>query len=89
VWLNSTPRRAWPRNLRRDPRAALNVLNLENPYEYLEIRGQAIEFTEEGAEDHIDFLAQKYLGEETYPYRQPGDRRVIIKITPEWARRQG
>jgi PPOX class probable F420-dependent enzyme len=89
VWLNSSESRDWPRNLRRDPRVALNVQNLENPYEYLEIRGHAIEFTLEGAEEHIDFLAKKYLGEDTYPYRQPGDRRVIIKVTPEWARRQG
>ena len=89
VWLNSTGGRDWPRNLQRDPRAALNVQNLENPYEYLELRGRAIEFTRDGAEEHIDFLAKKYLGEDIYPYRQPGEERVIIKIAPDWARRQG
>lgn len=89
VWLNSAEGRVWPRNLQRDPRVALNVLNLENPFENLEIRGHATEFTLEGAEDHIDFLAKKYLGEDIYPYRQPGVRRLIIKVTPEWTRRQG
>jgi PPOX class probable F420-dependent enzyme len=89
VWLNSAEGRDWPRNLQRDSRAALNVQNLENPYEYLELRGHAVEFTPEGAEEHIDFLARKYLGEDTYPYRQPGEERLIIKIAPDWARRQG
>jgi PPOX class probable F420-dependent enzyme len=88
VWLNSAEGRAWPSNLRRDPRVAINVQNLENPQENLEIRGEASEITPEGADEHIDFLAKKYLGEDSYPYRQPGEQRLIIKITPEWVRHQ-
>ena len=45
--------------------------------------------TRDGADEHIDFLAKKYLGEDSYPYRQPDERRVIIKVLPEWARHQG
>ncbi len=88
VWLNSAEGRAWPANLRRDARVALNVQNLENPQENLEIRGEASEITREGADEHIDFLAQKYLGEDSYPYRQPGEQRLLIKVTPEWVRHQ-
>ena len=54
VWLNSAQGRAWPANLRRDPRVALNVQNLENPQENLEIRGEASEITPDGADEHID-----------------------------------
>jgi PPOX class probable F420-dependent enzyme len=89
VWLNSAAGRAWPANLRRDPRVALNVQNLENHQENLEIRGEASEITPDGADEHIDFLAKKYLGEDSYPYRQPGEQRLIIKIAPEWVRHQG
>jgi PPOX class probable F420-dependent enzyme len=89
VWLNSAQGRAWPANLRRDPRVALNVQNLEKTQENLEIRGEATEITPEGADEHIDFLAHKYLGADSYPYRQPGEQRLIIKIAPEWVRHQG
>lgn len=89
VWLNSAEGRAWPANLKRDPRVAMNVQNLENPQEFVEIRGLVSTITRDGADEHIDFLAKKYLGEDSYPYRQPDERRVIIKVLPEWARHQG
>ena len=60
--LNSAEGRAWPRNLERDPRVTLAVQNIENPYEYLEMRGRVAERTHEGADEHIDALAKKYLG---------------------------
>ena len=81
--VNSAEGRAWPRNLERDPRVTLTVQNLENPYEYVEIRGRVAERTHEGADEHIDWLAKKYLGLEDYPNRQPGEQRVIIRIAPE------
>lgn len=81
--LNTAEGRTWPRNLERDPRATLTIQNLENPYEYVTIRGRVAERTHEGADAHIDRLAKKYLGKDSYPFRQPGERRVIIKITPE------
>jgi PPOX class probable F420-dependent enzyme len=87
--LNTAEGRAWLRNLERDPRVTLTVPNLENPYEYLEVRGRLAERTHEGADEHIDALAKKYLGAEEYPYRQPGEQRVIVRVEPEHARIYG
>jgi PPOX class probable F420-dependent enzyme len=81
--LNTAEGRAWPRNLERDPRVTLTVQNMDNPYEYLAIRGRVAERTHEGADEHIDAMAKKYLGQDTYPFRQPGEQRVIIKVDPE------
>lgn len=84
--LNSAEGRAWPRNLERDPRVTLTVQNMENPYEYVEIRGRVVERTHEGADEHIDALAKKYLDRDEYPGRKPGEQRVIIRVEPEHAR---
>ncbi len=84
--LNTAEGRAWPRNLERDPRITLTVQNMENPYEYREVRGRVAERTHDGADEHIDSLAKKYLGQDTYPYRQPGEQRVIIHVEPEVAK---
>ena len=81
--VNSAEGRAWPRNLERDPRVTISVQNMENPYEYVEIRGRVAERTHDGADEDIDALAKKYLGVDEYPYRQPGEQRVIIAIEPE------
>ncbi|MEA2207924.1 MAG: hypothetical protein QOF54_401 [Solirubrobacteraceae bacterium] len=81
--VNSAKGRAWPTNLERDPRVTVSVQNMENPYEYVEIRGRVVEQTTEGADEHINSLAKKYLGQDEYPYRQPGEQRVIIRIEPE------
>lgn len=81
--LNSAEGRSWVRNLERDPRVTLTVQNLENPYEYLEIRGRVSERTHDGADAHIDSLAKKYMDADSYPFRQPGEQRVIIRVDPE------
>jgi PPOX class probable F420-dependent enzyme len=81
--LNTAEGRSWPRNLERDPRVTLTVLNLENPYEYVEVRGRVAERTHEGADAHIDAMAKKYMGADEYPLRQPGEQRVIIRVEPE------
>jgi PPOX class probable F420-dependent enzyme len=81
--VNSAEGRAWPRNLERDPRVTLTVQNMENPYEYVEIRGRVAERTHEGADEHINSLAKKYLDKDEYPFRQPGEQRVIIRVEPE------
>lgn len=81
--VNSAKGRAWPTNLERDPRVTLTVQNLENPYEYVAIRGRVCEQTTDGADEHIDSLAKKYLGQDSYPYRQPGEQRVILRVDPE------
>jgi PPOX class probable F420-dependent enzyme len=84
--VNSAEGRAWPRNLERDPRVTLTIQNMENPYEYLEVRGRVAERTHEGADEHIDALAKKYLDKDSYPFRQPGEQRVIIRVEPEHAK---
>ena len=81
--LNTAEGRTWPRNLQRDPRVTLTVQNMENPYEYVTIRGLVAERTHEGADEHINSLAKKYLDQDEYPYRQPGEQRVIIRVAPE------
>lgn len=81
--LNTAEGRVWPRNLERDPRVTLTVQNMDNPYEYVTIRGRLAERTTDGADEHIDAMAMKYLGQDTYPYRQPGEQRVILRIQPE------
>ncbi len=83
VVLNTADGRAWPANLKRDARVTLSVQNMDNPYEYVQIRGHEAERTHEGAEEHIDQMAKKYLGQERYPYRQAGEQRLIIRIDPE------
>jgi PPOX class probable F420-dependent enzyme len=89
VVFNTAVGRAKERHLRRDPRVAVTVLPAENQQAgYVAVSGTA-EITEEGAFEHIDKLAQKYLGQEKYPYLQPGEQRVIVKITPEKIDAQG
>ncbi len=83
VIFNTAIGRAKERHLRRDPRIAVTVLPAENQQAgYVTVNGTA-ELIEEGAKEHIDRMAQKYLGQETYPYLQPGEQRVIVKVTPE------
>jgi PPOX class probable F420-dependent enzyme len=81
--LNTAEGRAWPTNLERDPRVTLTVQNMENPYEYLEVRGTVAERTHDGADEHIDAMAKKYMDKDEYPLRQPGEQRVIIRVEPE------
>ena len=87
--LNTAEGRTWPRNLERDPRVTLTVQNMENPYEYVTIRGRVAERTTEGADAHIDSLAMKYMGKESYPFRQPGEQRVIVRVDPEYVHVSG
>jgi len=83
VVFNSAKGRQKDRNVRRDPRVSLAISDPENPYRYLEIRGHVAEITEQGASEHIDKMAKKYLGVDKYPYGQAGEVRVIYKIKPE------
>lgn len=69
--------------MKRDPRVSIELIDPDNPYRYLEIRGQVVEITEDGADAHINKLAKKYMGVDEYPYRRPGEVRVMYKIKPE------
>ena len=83
VLVNTAKGRQKDKNMRRDPRVALAIIDPDNPYRYLEIRGRIAEITEDGADAHIDRMAKKYLGVDKYPYRQPTETRVIFKIRAE------
>jgi PPOX class probable F420-dependent enzyme len=83
ILVNTAEGRQKPRNIRRDPRVAIDVISQGNAYAFAQVRGRVVEVTNEGAEQHIDRLAKKYLGRDRYPWRQPGERRVIFKIAPE------
>src|SRR5437899_3480027 len=74
VIFNSAKGRQKDRNVRRDPRVALAIMDPENPYRYLEIRGHVVEITEQGADTHIDKMAKKYLGVDKYPYNRKSTR---------------
>lgn len=82
VLINSETTRLKVRNLRRDPRVSLSVLNMENPYQYVEIRGRVKEVTPTGGFEGIDRLSAKYVGQPNYQGNRPGDVRVVIRIEP-------
>jgi PPOX class probable F420-dependent enzyme len=68
-------------NVRRDPRVAISVFDQqEDPYEQVVIHGSVVDITHDGADEHIDRLATKYLGVEAYPWREAGERRVILRV---------
>ena len=83
VLVNTAEGRQKARNIRRDPRIAIDVIRQGDAYAFASVRGRVVEITSEGAEEHIDRLAKKYLGRDKYPFRQPGERRIILKIAPE------
>ena len=83
VRFNSALGRVKDRNVRRDPRVSLSILDPDNPYRYLAIRGRVIEITQQGADDHINALSNKYTGNPIYAFRQPGEVRVTYKIEAE------
>lgn len=83
IVINSAKGRVKDKNLRRDPRVALAIVDPDNPYRYLQIRGHVVEVTEDGADDHINRMAKKYLDKDVYPFRQAGEVRVLYKIRPD------
>jgi PPOX class probable F420-dependent enzyme len=81
--INSAKGRVKDKNMRRNKNVALSIQDPDNAYRYLAVRGKVDDITEEGADAHIDSLAKKYLGKDKYPFRAPGEVRVIYKIRPE------
>src|SRR5687768_16120889 len=71
VLVNSARGRQKEKNVRRDPRVTITIIDPDKPYRYLEIRGRVVDITEQGADENIDKLAKKYLGLDKYPYRRP------------------
>jgi PPOX class probable F420-dependent enzyme len=85
VRVNTAKGRVKQRNMKEGSPAALSVMDPDNPYRYIQIRGKVTRMTEEGANAHIDLLAKKYLGKDKYPFAQPGEVRVTYEITPTGA----
>jgi PPOX class probable F420-dependent enzyme len=83
ILVNTAEGRQKVKNVRRDPRVAVNVVDPTNAWRIASVRGRVVDVTTEGADRLIDELAKKYLNEETYPFRQPGEVRLTIKIAPE------
>ena len=83
VIINTAANRQKDKNLQRDKRVAMAIMDPDNPYRYLEVRGHVAERTLDGADRHIDAMAKKYLGKDKYPFSQPGEVRVLFKIEPE------
>lgn len=86
---SQTKNRQKYRNLRKDNRIAVSIVDPVNPYRYMEIRGKVVEFIEDPDKAFIDSMAKKYLGEDKYPWNQPGDERVIVVVEPERALTMG
>jgi PPOX class probable F420-dependent enzyme len=80
IWLNGGPNRDWVKHLQRDPRLTLLVLDPKNMFRHAQIQGRLADRTAEGADDHIEHLAQRYLGG---PYPNPKVDRLIVRIDPE------
>ncbi len=85
VLVCSEEKRAKVKHVKRDPRVALTVAEAGNPYRYVELRGKVAEVTTDGAMELIDKLAKKYIDQDKYPWHQPGDVRVILKIAVDKA----
>ena len=84
--VNSAVGRKWPTNLQRDPNVTVLVYPPDNPMEYVEVRGTAT--VDDGADEHIDALTQKYMNQDKYPFRAPGEERIKFTIAPEHVRYQ-
>ena len=77
------------RNVQRDPRIALSIVDPANPFRYLEIRGNVERIEPDPDNAFINAMAKKYMNEDVYPWHQPGDERVVIVVRPEHTTRMG
>jgi PPOX class probable F420-dependent enzyme len=87
--INTAKGRLKDKNLRRTPAVALSIMDPDNPYRYVQVRGRVAAVTESGADAHIDALSRKYLGQDRYTYRKPGEVRVIFTIAPDRVQTMG
>jgi len=83
ILVNTAEDRVKHRNIVRDPRVAVSIIDQTNPYNMVTIQGKVIEQTTKGADEHIDKLAKKYLGVDKYPFRTPTEKRIILRIRPD------
>ena len=83
ILINTAKDRVKQKNVSRDPRVSLSIVDETNPYSMVTIRGRVVEQSTEGADEHIDKLARRYLNAERYPSHSPNVKRIILKIKPE------
>ena len=88
VVFNTAEGRYKPKYIRQNGLAGVHVTHPEDPYKWVSVAGPA-ELTHEGADEHIDKLAKKYLGADSYPFRREGEQRVIVRIKPEHVNSSG
>lgn len=89
ISFSQTTNRQKYRNLQREPRVALSVVDPKNPYRYLEVRGRVVRIDPDPNLDFINSMAKKYLGQDKYPWHQPGDERVVVVVEPEHTTQMG
>jgi PPOX class probable F420-dependent enzyme len=89
IRINTAKGRLKDKNLRRTPAVALSIMDPDNPYRYVQVKGRVAAVTESGADAHIDALSKKYLGQDRYPYRKPGEARVMFTIAPDRVQTMG
>jgi PPOX class probable F420-dependent enzyme len=83
IRVNTAKGRVKARNMQQGSHVAVAIMDPDNPYRFIQIRGTIARATESGADAHIDSLAKKYLGKDKYPFRQPGEQRIMYEIAPE------
>jgi PPOX class probable F420-dependent enzyme len=89
IRVNSAKGRTKTRNMTEGALVALSIMDPDNPYRYMQIRGKVTRVTEEGATAHIDSLAKKYIDKDKYPWSRPGEVRVTFEITPQSVQTMG
>jgi len=89
IRVNTAKGRTKARNLTPGAPVAVSIMDPDNAYRYIQIRGKVARVTEQGADAHIDSLAKKYLGKDKYPFRQAGEQRIMIEITPDAVQTMG
>lgn len=82
ILVNTAQGRVKQRNVSRDPRVAISIVDRNNPYNMVTIQGKVVEQTIDGADSHIDKMAKKYLGVDKYPFATLGEKRILLKIEP-------
>ena len=83
IRINTAEGRLKHKNILRDPRVAISVVDSKNPLDMTSIRGKVVEIIPDYEYKHADFLTKKYLGKEKYPFKRPDEKRIILKIIPE------
>ena len=83
ILVNTAKDRIKEKNVSRDPRVSISILDEDNPYSMVTLKGRVVEQTTAGADEHIDKLAKRYLNADRYPAHSPSVKRIILKVKPE------